>query len=205
MTFTGQGGVHFDRAARYTTYDVLARPREPRPAGPAAHHRLRARRRWPTRCVTRSPTCCGSPTATGCRFRASWRRPSCAALLGRTLYLEPSAEMESALGDMINRLWAGEIPCDDRIEVLAALRRAGRPAVRPGYRCGRAPAPGRSRDQGNLHPHAHGRGDLRHRSDPPVSASASASPTAATSRRAPTTCSTGSGMPGFYRRPRRRW
>jgi 7,8-dihydro-6-hydroxymethylpterin dimethyltransferase len=30
--------------------------------------------------------------------------------------------MESTLADVINRLWAEEIPCDDRDQVLAALR-----------------------------------------------------------------------------------
>jgi uncharacterized radical SAM superfamily Fe-S cluster-containing enzyme len=44
------------------------------------------------------------------------------ALLIGTLYLEPTAEVERRLGDVINRLWSGETACDDADAVLSALK-----------------------------------------------------------------------------------
>src|SRR5262249_3625184 len=44
------------------------------------------------------------------------------ALLADTLYLLPSTDVELRLQDVINRLWVGEIDCDDRELVLAALK-----------------------------------------------------------------------------------
>jgi len=43
-------------------------------------------------------------------------------LLAGSLYLEPTLAMEQKLGDVINRLWAGEIECADSDLVLARLR-----------------------------------------------------------------------------------
>lgn len=44
-------------------------------------------------------------------------------LLAGMLYLEPTLAMEHKLGDVINRLWAGEIECAEQELVLARLRR----------------------------------------------------------------------------------
>jgi uncharacterized radical SAM superfamily Fe-S cluster-containing enzyme len=124
MTFTGQGGVQFDRAARYTTWEVLRdienqtsvqtggqlRITDFVPA-PIAHPLC-----YLVTYLLRLPGGAWLPFP---RFMAP---AQLRALLGPALYLEPSAEMESTLADIINRLWAQEFPCDDRAEVLAALR-----------------------------------------------------------------------------------
>ena len=44
-------------------------------------------------------------------------------MLGGSLYMEPGAEMERHLGDIINRLWIGELQCEESAAVLAALKR----------------------------------------------------------------------------------
>jgi hypothetical protein len=44
-------------------------------------------------------------------------------MLAGMLYLEPSPAMEARLLDVINRLWAGESPCERADDVLAALKR----------------------------------------------------------------------------------
>ncbi len=120
MTFTGQGGSGFSRSGRYTTYDVLW-DLEVQTSGtlrvadfvpsPAAHPlcysvayllRLRTGRWLPfTRFMPKA------------EFRA---------MLAGGLYLEPGPEMERALEDILTRLWAGEIPCDDVDEVLGTLK-----------------------------------------------------------------------------------
>ncbi len=43
-------------------------------------------------------------------------------MLGRALYLEPSAELESTLAQVIDALWTGEIACEEGDAVLTALR-----------------------------------------------------------------------------------
>ena len=52
-------------------------------------------------------------------FPRFMRRADLRALLGGGLYLEPTTELEAALADVIDRLWTGEVDCDD------ARRRAG--------------------------------------------------------------------------------
>lgn len=123
LTFTGQGGAHFDRSARMTANEVLAALEvqtdgllrvDDFVSSPAAHplcyqltYLLRlADGRW-------------------LPFPRFMSRGDLRALLGRTLYLEPTREMETALGDIVNRLWAGEIACEDVDAVLAALRELG--------------------------------------------------------------------------------
>jgi uncharacterized radical SAM superfamily Fe-S cluster-containing enzyme len=121
MTFTGQGGAGFDRHGRYTTYEIL-RDIEDTTNGalrisdfvpsPAAHplcylvtYLLRlADGRW-------------LPFP---RFM-EWK--DLRAMLGGALYMEPSAEMENHLADIINRLWIGELQCQESAAVLTALKR----------------------------------------------------------------------------------
>jgi uncharacterized radical SAM superfamily Fe-S cluster-containing enzyme len=121
MTFTGHNGQSFDRAGRYTTYEVL-RDLEAQTDGvlrvsdfvpsPAAHPlcylvtyllRLDDGRWLP--------------------FPRFMPGAELRELLAGMLYLEPTYAMEQRLGDVINRLWAGEIACDDEEQVLATLRR----------------------------------------------------------------------------------
>src|SRR6185295_11963234 len=54
------------------------------------------------------------------------------AMLAGMLYLEPTAEMEARLADVIARLWAGAIDCPDGDAVLAALRRLTDTVFAPG-------------------------------------------------------------------------
>ena len=130
LTFTGQGGVHFDRGARLGTYDVLA-ALEAQTGGrlriddfvssPAAHPLC-----YLVTYLLRLPDDRWLP------FPRFMDRADLRALLGRALYLEPTAEMEATLGDVINRLWAGAIDCQDRDDVLAALRALGDRVFAPG-------------------------------------------------------------------------
>ena len=53
-------------------------------------------------------------------------------MLGRGLYMEPTSDLEAALADVINRLWAGEIACEDAESVLAALRELADAVFAPG-------------------------------------------------------------------------
>ena len=43
-------------------------------------------------------------------------------MLSGMLYMEPTLAMEERLADIINRLWAGDIVCDDTEQVLARLK-----------------------------------------------------------------------------------
>ncbi len=136
MTFTGQSGAHFDRSARLTTYDVLSAI-EQQTAGalrrsdfvpsPAAHPlcyvvtyllRLRDGRWLP--------------------FPRFMERADLRAMLAGGLYLEPDAALQEKLQDVINRLYAGALPCDEPELVLASLRelvdRAFDPASREAER-----------------------------------------------------------------------
>jgi len=120
MTFTGQGGAWFDRRARYTTYDVLV-DLERQTAGrvrvgdfvpsPSAHPLCYQ--------VTYLLRMGGGRWLPFPRFMT---RADLRALLTGTLYLEPTAEVERRLHDVINRLWSGEIACDDAEGVLRALK-----------------------------------------------------------------------------------
>ncbi|MBK7536180.1 MAG: radical SAM protein [Myxococcales bacterium] len=125
MTFTGQSGAQFDKAARYTPSEVL-RDLEAQTDGllrasdfvpsPAAHplcyqvtYLLKTQEReW-----TPFP-----------RFMAP---AELRAMLAGGLYLEPSARMEETLTDVIQRLWSGELSCAPGAastdDVLRALRK----------------------------------------------------------------------------------
>jgi uncharacterized radical SAM superfamily Fe-S cluster-containing enzyme len=120
MTFTGQSGRHFDRRARMDTHELLVEV-ERQSGGqlavadfvslPSAH-----------------PLCylvtylLKLPGGRWLPFPRFMTRADLAALLGDTLYLLPSPEMEERLQDVINRLWIGELECAERDEVLAVLK-----------------------------------------------------------------------------------
>jgi uncharacterized radical SAM superfamily Fe-S cluster-containing enzyme len=53
-------------------------------------------------------------------------------LLAGMLYLEPTLQMERKLGDIITRLWAGELACDDSDLVLRELRALTERVFAPG-------------------------------------------------------------------------
>jgi 7,8-dihydro-6-hydroxymethylpterin dimethyltransferase len=120
MTFTGHNGQSFDRRARYTTYEVLA-DLEAQTAGrlrisdfvpsPAAHPLC-----YLVTYVLRLDDGRWLP------FPRFMPGDDLRELLAGMLYLEPTARMEAKLGDVINRLWAGDIACEDAQPVLARLR-----------------------------------------------------------------------------------
>lgn len=120
MTFTGQGGTSFNRRGRYTTYDVLADLERQTDGAlrisdfvpsPSAHplcylitYMLRLDDgRW-------------------LPFPRFMERADLRRLLTGSLYLEPTAQVEQGLQDVINRLWSGDIVCDDSDAVLATLK-----------------------------------------------------------------------------------
>jgi 7,8-dihydro-6-hydroxymethylpterin dimethyltransferase len=121
MTFTGHNGVSFDRRTRYTTYDVL-RDLEAQTGGmvrvsdfvpsPAAHPLC-----YLVTYVLRLDDGRWLP------FPRFMPGGDLRELLAGMLYLEPTLAMEHKLADVINRLWAGDIDCDERELVLARLRR----------------------------------------------------------------------------------
>jgi len=129
MTFTGANGFSFDRGGRYTTYDVLCdlerqtdglvRVADFVPS-PAAHplcyvvtYLLHAGERW-------------------IPFPRFMSPADLRGLLAGSLYLEPGPEMEQRLGDVITRLWAGELTCEDSELVLATLRELADGVFAPG-------------------------------------------------------------------------
>ncbi len=121
MTFTGHNGTSFDRRGRYTTYEVL-QDLEAQTDGvlkvsdfvpsPAAH-----------------PLCylvtyvLKLDDGRWLPFPRFMPGSDLRELLAGALYLEPTLAMEHKLGDVINRLWAGEIECAEQELVLARLRR----------------------------------------------------------------------------------
>ena len=121
MTFTGQGGRGFDPAARYSTYDVLC-DLERQTAGrlriddfvpsPAAHSMC-----YLVTYLLRLDDGRWLP------FPRFMTGDDLRSMLRGTLYLEPGPEVERALHDVINRLWAGEIEVDDAELVLSTLKR----------------------------------------------------------------------------------
>ncbi len=122
MTFTGQSGADFARSARYTPYDVLCDierltggelRRSDFVPSPAAH-----------------PLCyqvcylLRLPSGTFFPFTRFMGAQDIRALLGGMLYLEPGPELEATLQDLISRLWADELSCEDdnKEAVLHALK-----------------------------------------------------------------------------------
>ncbi len=120
MTFTGHNGTSFDRRGRYSTYEVLS-DLETQTKGllrvddfvpsPAAHPLC-----YLVTYVLRLDDGRWLP------FPRFMPGSDLRELLAGMLYLEPTVHMETKLGDVINRLWAGDIVCDDADAVLARLR-----------------------------------------------------------------------------------
>jgi uncharacterized radical SAM superfamily Fe-S cluster-containing enzyme len=133
LTFTGQGGRTFDRGARMTPDEVL-RALERQTAGrvrvddfvpsPAAHPLCYQ--------VTYLLRVGPGDGARWVPFPRFMRRADLRALLGRGLYLEPTADLEAVLADVIDRLWTGETACEDGEAVLAALRALADAVFAPG-------------------------------------------------------------------------
>jgi uncharacterized radical SAM superfamily Fe-S cluster-containing enzyme len=129
MTFTGGNGTSFDRAGRYSTFDVL-QDLEKQTGGllrvsdfvpsPAAHPLCYL----VTYVMRVGPTWLPVPRfMTGTDLRE---------MLAGMLYMEPTLQMEQKLGDIITRLWAGELACDDTDAVLAQLRALTESVFAPG-------------------------------------------------------------------------
>lgn len=129
MTFTGQSGASFDRAARYTTIDAL-RDLERTSGG-----RLKVSDFVPS--PVAHPLCylvtylLKLDDGRWLPFPRFMPDAELRGLLARGLYLEPDTEVEDRLKDVINRLWAGDIACDDADEVLDVLKRLTREMFAP--------------------------------------------------------------------------
>ena len=121
MTFTGQSGASFERSARYTTYDVLC-DIERHSGG-----RLRVSDFVPA--PVAHPLCyqvtylLRLDDGRWLPFPRFMPRPELRGLLAEALYMVPGPTMEKILEDVINRLWAGDIACDDSDAVLGVLKR----------------------------------------------------------------------------------
>ena len=120
ITYTGQGGVHFDRAGRISMHEVLRRI-EDTTAG-----FLRPEDFVPSPCA--HPLCyqiayllmdpAGGPPVPFTRFLAPETLYAC---LSDHLYLEPTPRLERAIQDAIDRLWSEGAPEGER--VLGILKR----------------------------------------------------------------------------------
>jgi 7,8-dihydro-6-hydroxymethylpterin dimethyltransferase len=125
MTYTGQSGANFDKASRYTPIDVLRDIEEqtdgmlrvsdfvPSPAAHPLCYQV-------TYLLQTGP---GAAVRDWLPFARFMSPNDIRSMLAGHLYLEPSAQMESTIADVINRLWSGDIECDRGDEALAALRR----------------------------------------------------------------------------------
>jgi hypothetical protein len=130
MTFTGQSGTAFSRASRYDTFEVLT-DLERLTAGklrvsdfvpsPAAH----------SLCYLVTYLLQTGPAAWTPFPRFMGPQDLRQMLAGR-LYLEPGPEMEVVLQDVINRLWVGEIPCEQPELMLTTLRNLAERIFEPG-------------------------------------------------------------------------
>lgn len=120
MTFTGQGGLTFARRGRYTTYDVLVDIER------QTHGGLRVTDFVPS--ASAHPLCylvtylLRLEDGRWLPFPRFMDRSELRALIGGSLYLEPTAEVEQRLEDVINRLWSGEGTCPDSEIVLSSLK-----------------------------------------------------------------------------------
>ncbi len=162
ITYTGQGGVSFDRSGRISMHEVLRRIEET--TGGMLRERTSCRHRARTRSATRSHICCldpaGGPPVPFTRFMP---REQFYAVLGERLYLEPSPRLETAMHDAIDRLWAfggdeAERTLGMLKHLLAQLFPQGRVLSRAGVAAGLGAV-----GEGGLRALAHGRGDVRRR------------------------------------------
>ncbi len=121
LAFTGQSGADFDRQARYTTYDAL--------------HDLESQTQGQLRIDDFVPhplahSLCYLVTYVLHLGEGRWlpflrfmEAKDLRELLSSGLYMEPTARTEELLSDVIGRLWAGDIACEQVDEVLCALKR----------------------------------------------------------------------------------
>lgn len=120
MTFTGQGGSRFAREARLDPFEALALL-EAQTGG-----RLRVTDFVPH--PGAHPLCyqvtylLALPDGRWLPFLRFMEPATLRRLLTRGLYLEPGPEVEETLKDVVQRLWAGEIPCEEADLVLHTLR-----------------------------------------------------------------------------------
>ena len=130
MTFTGHGGLAFDRAGRYTTYEVL-RDLETQTGG-----RLRVDDFVPS---PAAHPLCYLVTYVLALADGGWlplprfvTTGELRAVLAGGLYLEPGPALEACLQDVIARLWAHADDDPDAARVLAGLRALVDEAFAPG-------------------------------------------------------------------------
>jgi uncharacterized radical SAM superfamily Fe-S cluster-containing enzyme len=120
MTFTGQSGTSFERSARYTAFDAVADIER------QTQGRIRITDFVPSPLA--HPLCYQIAYLLRLRdgrwipFTRFMTRDDLRNLLSLALYIVPGPEMEQILADVLNRLWAGEVDCDDVDEVLASLK-----------------------------------------------------------------------------------
>ena len=106
MTFTGQGGTHFDSSSRMTTSEVLQQIEM------ATGGKLRMDDFVPSPCA--HPLCYQTCYLLQVRpgeyepFTRVMSRDQIRKLLADNLYMEPGETMELVLQDVINELWASE-------------------------------------------------------------------------------------------------
>ncbi len=114
MTYTGQGGVSFDRAGRISMHEVLVRIEETSGgllretdfvSSPCAHPLC-----YQIAYLLMDPE--GGPPVPFTRFLS---REELYASLGERLYLEPSPGLESVMREAINRIWTEGGPDSERI------------------------------------------------------------------------------------------
>jgi len=120
LTFTGQGGAHYDRRRRLTTYDVLAA--------------LETQSQRALRIADFAPAPVAHPLCylvtyllrlddgRWLPFPRFMGVDDMRAMLAGSLYLEPTPAVERVLRDVIDRIWSGETACDDADAILATLR-----------------------------------------------------------------------------------
>lgn len=120
MTFTGQSGSNFERSARYTAFDTLVDIEK------QTQGRLRVSDFVPSPLA--HPLCYQIAYLLRLRdgrwipFTRFMTRDDLRHLLSLALYIVPGPEMEQILTDVLNRLWAGEVDCEDAEEVLGSLK-----------------------------------------------------------------------------------
>ncbi len=131
ITYTGQGGVDFDRKGRISMNEVLERIEE------TTSGLLRASDFVPS--PRAHPLCYqiaylllddeGGPPVPFARFLDAETMIAC---LGEHLYLEPTARLERAMQDAIDQLWAREDPAEERtLRLLSNLLRKLFPSGKP--------------------------------------------------------------------------
>lgn len=118
MTFTGQGGVSFDRRSRMTADEVVRTTAVQ--CGLNMHDFVPSPLAHPL-CYQ----CCYLLKLNDGRwlsFTRFMRRDQLRSLLSDGLYIEPGPKLEEVFRDVIEGLWSGEIDCPEADEVLATLK-----------------------------------------------------------------------------------